>query len=235
MRAPHSLTSDEIKITKAESLGTTMHKLQRSITPQCLSQFSHGINNWGEVLPHQKTEIWQALDKMQQKRCAYCEIEIKTDRDYNNAHIEHFRQRSRYPQGTFQWANLFGSCNREDSCGKYKDRLPAYNHLDLIKMDVEDPEHFFMFLADGNAVPVKNLTLQDKNRAEETIRIFNINGSLRQIRETTVKGYLQTAEEFVKMAVEFEEEDWLPLLKKELDTIKTLPFATAIKHVLLPV
>lgn len=211
-----------------------MHKLQRPIPPQCLNHFSHGLNNWGDVLPLQKTEIWNALDEMQQKRCAYCEIEIKTDREHSNAHIEHFRQCARYPQGTFKWANLFGSCNRDDSCGKYKDRLPAYEHQDLIKMDIEDPEKFFMFLADGSVVPAKGLTPQDEHRAKETIRIFNINGSLRQIRETTVKGYLQTAEELAQMAVEFDEEDWLPLLKEELDTIETLPFATAIKHVLMP-
>ena len=122
-----------------------MHKLNRPIPPLCLNQFSHGRDNWGDVMPDNKAEIWRRIDDMQQKRCAYCEIDIRTDRGNNNAHIEHFRQRNNYPQGTFQWANIFGSCNRQDSCGKHKDGLSEYNHQDLIKLDTEDPEQFLAF------------------------------------------------------------------------------------------
>lgn len=213
-----------------------MHKLIRPIPPVCLSRYQHGRDNWRSMSPEHKGEIWLKLDEMQQKRCAYCEALIKTDKENSNSHIEHFRQRDRYHQGTFLWGNLFGSCNRMNSCGKYKDDLPAYNHQDLIKMDTEDPEHFLDFLPDGNVAPIKGLTPAEKNRAVETIRIFNLNGSLRQIRETAVKGYMQTAEEFAAYAEdpEFDEADWLPLLQEELDQIKDLPFTTAIKHVLLP-
>lgn len=212
-----------------------MHKLVRPIPPLCLSQYQHGRDNWGNVTPGHKSEIWLKLDEMQQHRCAYCEAAIKTERANSNAHIEHLRQRRSYPQGTFLWSNLFGSCNRQDSCGKHKDNLPAYDHQDLIKMDEEDPEQFLVFLADGNVVPAKGLRPSDKHKAEETIRIFNLNGALRQIRETAVKGYLQTAEELATYAEEFEEVDWLPLLQDELNQIKDLPFTTAIKHTLLPV
>ncbi|SHG35829.1 TIGR02646 family protein [Marinomonas polaris DSM 16579] len=211
-----------------------MHKLVRPIPPLCLSQYQHGRDNWSNVTPDHKSEIWLKLDEMQQHRCAYCEAAIKTDRNTSNSHIEHLRQRRSFSQGTFLWSNLFGSCNREDSCGKHKDNLPPYSHQDLIKMDEEDPEHFFEFLPDGNVVPVKGLRPEDKHRAEETIRIFNLNGALRQIRETAIKGYLQTAEELVTYVEEFEEVDWLPLLQDELNQIKDLPFTTAIKHTLLP-
>lgn len=212
-----------------------MHKLTRPIPPACLSQYQYCRDNWGNLIANGHIgEIWLKLDEMQQQRCAYCECAIKTYRENSNSHIEHFRQRRSYPQGTFLWGNVFGSCNRQDSCGKHKDDLPPYNHLDLIKMDVEDPETFLDFLADGNVVPAKGLNPGDKHRAEETIRIFNLNGSLRQIRETAIKGYIQTAEELASYAEEFDEADWLPLLQEELDSIKDLPFTTAIKHTLLP-
>lgn len=211
-----------------------MHKLVRPIPPSCLSQYQHGRDNWGSVTQDHKSEIWLKLDEMQQHRCAYCEAEIKTARENSNSHIEHLRQRRSYPQCTFLWSNLFGSCNRQDSCGKHKDNLPPYNQQDLIKMDEEDPEQFLDFLSDGNVVPAKGLNPDDKHRAEETIRIFNLNGALRQIRETAVKGYLQTAEEIATYVEEFDEADWLPLLQDELDKIESLPFTTAIKHVLLP-
>ncbi len=206
-----------------------MHKLTRPIPPICLSHYQHGRDNWKQVTPAHKSEIWLKIDAMQEKRCAYCESAIGN----RNAHIEHLRQRSRYPQGTFQWENIFGSCNRQNSCGKYKDNLPPYNHQDLIKMDDEDPEDFLQFLPDGNVVPAKGLNPAEKRRAEETIRIFNLNGSLRRIRETAIKGYIQTAEELAAFADEFEEHEWHPLLEDELDKIKKLPFTTAIKHVLL--
>lgn len=212
-----------------------MHKLDRPTQPPaCLNKYQHGQDNWVSVTSDDKGEIWAKLDEMQQNLCAYCEAEIKTE--IRNSHIEHFRQRRAhsYPQGTFLWSNMFGSCNRTDCCGKHKDGLPHYAHEDLIKMDDEDPEEFLEFLPDGNIVPIKGLSFTDNHRAEETIRIFNLNGALRQIRETEIVGYLQTAEELAKYAEEFDETEWLPLLQDELRKIKLLPFSTAIKHLILP-
>lgn len=211
-----------------------MHKLTRPTPPACLGRYMHGRDHWRSVTSAHKSEIWLKIDEMQQLRCAYCEAEIKTSKEDSNSHIEHFRQRSRHPADTFRWNNMFGSCNREDSCGKHKDRQPVYPHLDLIKMDVEDPDRYLFFLPDGNVAAKKGLNPREKTRAEETIRLFNLNGSLRQIRETMIKGYLQTAEEFAEMAAEFSPEDWQPLVEEELAAIEHLPFATAIKHVLLP-
>lgn len=213
-----------------------MHKLNRPIPPACLSRYQHGQNNWRQVTAEDKTEIWLKIDEMQQYRCAYCEATIKTAKGNRDAHIEHFRQKRRgcYPQGTFQWSNLFGSCDSTDSCGKFKDNLPPYNFQDLIKMDQDDPEDYLIFLPDGNVEPKKGLHPNPKKMAVETIRIFNLNGPLRKIRESEVKGYIQTAEFLTEMAEEFEEKDWLPLLQDELNSIKGLPFETAIRHILLP-
>lgn len=211
-----------------------MHQLNRPVAPACLNKYQHGKDNWNSVTQEDKLQIWQQLNTMQQYRCAYCEGGTKTASDDSNAHIEHFRQRSRYPQGTFKWANIFGSCNRQDSCGRHKDQLPDYSHEALIKMDDENPEEFLRFLPDGGVVQAGGVTEQQAHRATETIRIFNLNGSLCRIRKTYVTGYIQTAEELAQIAAEFEEEDWMPLLEEELASIADSPFATAIKHVLLP-
>jgi len=176
----------------------------------------------------ERAEIWTQLDAMQGQRCAYCEADIvEGDRE-----IEHFRQRSRYPQGTYAWDNLFGSCKRTDTCGKHKDTCGPYTHTDLIKPDIEDPEAFLVFSPDGAVHPRANLSPADRHRAAETIRIFNLNGVLRQIRRSELCGYLQTAESFAEMAANFDESEWLPLLQSELDNTAHLPYATAIKHVL---
>lgn len=208
-----------------------MHHLNRPPAPRCLIRYRHGQNNWGDVRNEDKAEIWAGLNEMQGNRCAYCECEIRTGPHNHHAHIEHFRQRNRHPQGTFEWYNLFGSCNRAESCGKHKDKQ-AYNHQDLIKADTENPEHYLRFLPDGQVVPADNLEPQEIKRAEETIRVFNLNGSLRQIRETYVKGYQQTAKELLNLAEVFDEEDWRPLLEQELTAIAGQPFETAIRHIL---
>ena len=101
-----------------------MHKLNRPEAPDCLSKFKIG-DDWGKVSWQDKDEIWINLKEMQGARCAYCETTIILERPYrkDSAHIEHLRQKNKdvYPEGTFAWSNLFGSCNNEDSCGKHKD------------------------------------------------------------------------------------------------------------------
>lgn len=208
-----------------------MRRLHRPEAPRCLKKYRHGCHNWGHVTGDDKGEIWASLNIMQENRCAYCESDIRTNVGDSNAHIEHFRQRSRYQQGTFEWSNLFGSCNRADSCGGHKDKQ-SYDYNDLIKMDQEDPDHYLRFIGDGQVLAAEGLSAVCERKANETIRIFNLNGSLRQIRETHVIGYLQTAKEIAEMALEFEESEWLPFLEEELQAIAGQPFETAIRHVL---
>ena len=208
-----------------------MHQLNRDpVPPLGLSRYQHGRDTWGRERPTftERQGIWQKLDSMQAGRCAYCEAQLAED----NRHIEHFRQRSRFQQGTFDWNNLFGSCNRVTSCGKHKDSCGAYIPDDLIKPDEEDPEHFLVFDASGSVSPRKALSPAELQRAAETIRILSLNGVLSQIRRTEVVGYVQTAEQFADFAQHFPEDEWLPLLQQELQNIENLPFATAIRHVL---
>jgi uncharacterized protein (TIGR02646 family) len=212
-----------------------MHRLIRpAIAPTCLSHYRHGNNQWSDILPVEKTEIWKKLDEMQQGRCAYCENTLDKRNNRYVAHIEHFRQRDRFPQGTFSWANLFGSCERKDSCGKHKDTCGSYDHESLIKPDVEDPEYFFIFVVDGSIAIRQGLSSAEQRRASETLRVLSLDaeyGALRQMRYSMVYGYLQTAEYLAEVADEFPEE-YPELLQQELDAIEHFPFVTAIKHIL---
>lgn len=206
-----------------------MHKLQRGVAPACLANYQHGLHNWSNIEPADKVAIWTELEAMQGKCCAYCEADISG----TGKHIEHFCQRGRYPQGTFAWGNLFGSCNRQDSCGKHKDeKAAAYKDADLIKPDIEDPESLLVFDSNGGVSPRRTLSSQDTQRASETIRVFNLDGVLKAIRRNELAGYIQTAELFADMAQHFSEAEWLPLLQEEIGNITRLPFSTAIRHVL---
>jgi len=210
-----------------------MHKLIRGEAPNCLSKFRHGKNNWGDVTTGEKDKIWKKITKMQGIYCAYCESDLQQ----GGKHIEHFRQKnsSIYPQGTFQWDNLFGSCNRIESCGIHKDHCGSYAPDDLIKPDTDDPEYFFRFISDGTIAIKSGLSDQEQNRAKETLRIFNLDaerGTLRQIRESMVTGYIQNYEMLLEIFEVLGKDEYEISLKQELDKINNLPFSTAIKHVI---
>jgi uncharacterized protein (TIGR02646 family) len=209
-----------------------MHKLNRGIAPACLEQYQHGRDNWGAVTSAEKVMIWAELEVMQAQRCGYCEADISNV----PRHIEHFHQKGRYPTTTFLWSNLFGSCNRQDSCGKHKDHCDSYDPADLIKPDVDDPEYFFVFVSDGTIAVRQNLNAHDQQRARETLRVFNLDaehGPLRRMRQQAAAGYIQTSEEFYRIALEYPEAEWRDLLDDELSAIANEPFFTAIKHVLI--
>jgi uncharacterized protein (TIGR02646 family) len=210
-----------------------MRNLQRGPMPVCLAKFNHGVNVWEDVLGDDKTEIWNALIAMQGNRCAYCECELF---GYER-HIEHFRQRERHAAGTFDWSNLFGSCNSAESCGKHKDSCGTYDPTSLIKADDENPDDFFVFVKDGTISIRIGLTAAAMLRAEETLRIFNLNsktGRLRQMRRAAVLGHWHTIEEIFEFAAADPQNEcgWRQLLEDEIRRAMTLPFSTAVRHAL---
>lgn len=209
-----------------------MHLLTRGHAPDCLKNYQHGRDNWRDLNNNDRIELWQALETMQGNRCAYCEAELQQGR----RHIEHFVQKGRDPRVTFQWDNLFGSCNRQDTCGKHKDHDAGHYHAaDLLKPDIDDPDDFFVFVPDGTIYPRQWLNAEQQCRAEETLRVFNLDaehGALRRMRKAATAGYLQTAETLWSLVDEFSDEEWQSLLDEELAAIEHLPFVTAIRHTL---
>lgn len=203
-----------------------MHKLHRGQAPSCLNRHHRNSgNDWQKVSPEDKTEIWAALQAMQLDRCAYCESKITAPKQ----HIEHFCLRSSSPQKTFDWSNLFGSCNNQEHCGKHKDNQ-SFQPADLIKPDVEDPEKLFLFSSDGIVAIRHNLAPKDQHRAEETIRLFNLNAaSLKNRRWQAVQGYLGLAEE----QFELSDTEWRQYIDDELQVAAGNAFVTAIRHMLM--
>lgn len=215
-----------------------MHQLERPEAPTCLSKYRHSRHQWKDLTAEDKNEIWQQLEKMQLKRCAYCECKMILHPERQDVHIEHFRPKSTYPQGTFEWKNLFGSCIHQDSCGRHKDHCGPYDTNDLIKPDEEDPEAYFLFVSDGTIVPRQGLSEKDKKRAEVTLQVFNLDakhGRLQSMRRSAVSPYLDTAETLLEIAQAYGEDAYNSSLQGELEDIKALPFVTAIKHVLMGV
>jgi uncharacterized protein (TIGR02646 family) len=210
-----------------------MHKLERGIAPAGL-HYQPNHHKWGEGVPtpDEYSSIWDALSAMQEGRCAYCEAILKDDAK----HIEHFgaRNPNYYPQGEFEWANLFGSCNCRDSCGKHKDgKGRPHSWRELIKPDVDDPADFFIFESDGDISPRDNLSPGNLKRAEETLRVFNLknNFDLRNARMTTLRRFKQQAADHAACWEEMPEEV-IAEIDRLLDEANSLPYISWIRHTL---
>jgi uncharacterized protein (TIGR02646 family) len=155
-----------------------MHKLDRALVtePACLAQYDHKRQTWDDLRDDHKREIREALEVMQQMRCAYCEGAYYS----HDRHIEHFRRKNsgQFPELTFIWTNLFLSCDadNQEHCGHYKDRKGSpYNPEDLIKPDDDEPDDYLYFHSSGEVRPWSGIDEARERRAKETIRVFNLN------------------------------------------------------------
>jgi uncharacterized protein (TIGR02646 family) len=147
-----------------------MRLLDRGNEPDCLKKFN-GVSKWTDVTQQDKLEIWAHLEQMQGKFCAYCECSIND----KNRHIEHFRKKENFPKLTFEWINLFGSCDNKNRCGHFKDRKKTtYNPDDIIKPDRKSIGNCLSFAIDGTVKVKKNGLPECESKIAETLRVFNL-------------------------------------------------------------
>lgn len=209
-----------------------MRRLDRNAVaaPACLASYQHGAHTWNDVSALHRSQIRAGLEQMQGRRCAYCEGSL----DVLGYHIEHFRRKdgAHFPHLTFVWANLYWSCDQADSCGRYKDHgAGAYVPNDLVDPCLDDPDHFFRFRSDGTISFRSGLSVADMRRAEQTLRVFNLNpkwGRLRNMRKAAVSAYVT----LVDGCREFSLAELQDFLREELELAAALPFSAAIRHVL---
>lgn len=209
-----------------------MQKLDREnvVEPACLANYQHGHDHWDDMTPGDKAQIRQQLEQMQGRRCAYCEGSL----DVLGNHIEHFRRKGQghFPECTFAWSNLYWSCDQDDLCGHFKDHgAGTYQVDDLIDPCSDNPDAFYRFRSDGTISVRSGLPPADTHKAVETLRVFNLHpqwGRLRNMRKGAVSAYASLIED----CVGFSPDELRDLLNEELTAAATLPFFTAIRHVL---
>lgn len=205
-----------------------MKKLNR-YPSNCLVGLLPGQNGWMEA---SKDDIWIQLDNMQNGYCAYCECHLK------RKHIDHFKTREAYPQETFSWGNIFGSCGDSSQaggwgrCGIYKDAdAGRYDITELIKPDVDEPNDYLLFLTSGKVIARPNLTKLALRKAEETIRVFNLNGNsaLFNSRRSAILAIQKEIDELYQMYDELGD-DWPSFLDEALANVCGKEFQTALEH-----
>lgn len=216
-----------------------MHKIDRSAVPHpiCLNQYNHPAHRWDNLNAQCKREIREsviALSSQQNAypRCAYCEGPV-----YHEGHIEHFRRKKKFPELTFEWENLFFSCDGRYHCGHYKDRkdAPPYNPDNLIKPDIDDPDNFLYFSSNGEVWVRNGLNKTDAERALKTIDVFGLNDPvLVANRKKSLDQYKKDLDLLLSF---FEErpEDTINYINNEIEENKRHPYSTTIKHFFLSI
>jgi len=205
-----------------------MKKLDRSITiePACLSDYCYKTKNWDAVTSEDKEQIRNGLFDMQGRCCAYCEGPL----DVLGQHIEHFRRKSHHPYLTFQWSNLFWSCDQRDSCGHFKDHgAGVYSPNDIVNPCLEDPDHFFKFRSNGTIDIREGISAAEAHRAKETLRVFNLDqkfGRLRTMRKCAALPYIQAVDDILGLAPP----DRTEFIDAEIQAAENLPFSSVIRH-----
>lgn len=112
--------------------------------------------------------------------CGYCECRLtETDGTLRRgcSRLDHVLPQSRYGKLTFEWGNLILSCPCKDHCDCYKG-----NEIGIIDPHKENPRDFITFAFDAlrephkvSAVASPRLDEQEEKRANDTIRILNLN------------------------------------------------------------
>ena len=206
-----------------------MRKLDRTAVPapSCLAEYYRQHKRWDDVMSEDKRPIREALGSMQNDLCAYCEGPLRDD-----AHIEHFRRRHDAPQLTFAWKNLFLSCNEPTHCGHHKDRSGSpYDPADLVKPDEDDPDEFLFFSSAGDVRPRSGIDEAKRRRAEETIRVFNLNhGALRALRRRALAVYQGLEPDILGALEAFEATDREQLIAAEIAATAHDPYGASIRH-----
>lgn len=120
----------------------------------------------------------QAYDE-QSGECAYTGMPLNKSAV---VHLDHFRKKSIYPLLTFDWSNLFAAVKDNHYGSDYKDNQingtnAAHYYQLLINPAIESPEAYFWYSNDGKVHPKAGLTPTDFEKANTTIRLFNLNQS----------------------------------------------------------
>lgn len=114
-----------------------------------------------------------------------CYSELRADLEGLGYHIEHLCPKSIYPVGTFDYANLAASALSKDDLNIFKTikedtfgghaKLSAYDPALFILCHDPDCARYFAYLSDGRVVPRDKLNNFEKDRANYTIGLLNLN------------------------------------------------------------
>lgn len=155
----------------------------------------HNPTRWEDVPYEIRANVREyILNSEQSGFSAY--TERKLDSADESLHVDHFlKQQLCTVRQRFEWTNLFVDehAGSELYGADYKDnsKHSPVNSLEdnqkLINPSLEDPHEYFEYVANGDIVPKSELHQFQKERADFTIKAFNLNGSLTNQRRDVLR------------------------------------------------
>lgn len=172
-----------------------MRKIDKGAPLESFSEFvkTHPQASWEEA--KDVSHIWREymLHCEQHGMSGYTEEPLRL----NHSHIDHFHKRSLFSELIFDWNNFVVDGVDETYGAKFKDKY-VKNREDndmLINPVVEDAGRFFKYELNGNISVASGLSPSDAERANYTIKAFNLNeASLSERRKTIINIVLDTFE-----------------------------------------
>lgn len=169
------------------------HRLQEPVELKRYRADSPG-GSWeaGDFRPV-RTIVRRQLNLEQEGLCVYCEQELGEDQ----GHVEHIRPKGVTPALTFVYANLAHSCQGPGHCGHHR------KCQEFIEPRPGCNRFFDAMSLDGRIVASVELSLDQKERADITVRILGLNSpSLSRQRKqyADVLRYLSAVERKVFIA-----------------------------------
>ena len=158
-------------------LGDGGYHLNRSNASPPISR-QQASSRWNSF--KHKTNVSGFLNTEQYGLCAYSEI--RPDFVGLETHIEHIQPKSNYPLRTFDYHNLvlcalsdqdLKDRARDDIFGGHA-KLGNYDENQFISPLQNDCHQYFIYLSDGRIEPNNKLTLQERDKAQYTIDLLNL-------------------------------------------------------------
>ncbi len=114
-----------------------------------------------------KPYIRNALFKMSNGKCCYCEVKLAEEG--KDMHVEHFHPKSKYPDEVVSWKNLLPSCKR---CNGSKSIHDTYEE-EIINPSVDNPKDY-LYMA-NYWYKCKATNEKDRKKAKDTIDVLSLN------------------------------------------------------------
>jgi uncharacterized protein (TIGR02646 family) len=128
-------------------------------------------------------QIQRVLKQMFHGKCAYCESHVE---HVSDAHIEHYRPKSRFRHLTFDWDNLLLACGKGNSIQYKSDKFPeADEGGPIVNPCVDDPDEHLDFQYDERTKLASVYGKTVRGRTTETLLGLN-RAELRQYRSRQV-------------------------------------------------
>lgn len=158
-----------------------MRKIFKGEDPTCLDSAERNGWTWDEFVAkdHDGYLICrEQANTEQQGVCAYTELPLDVEKV--TVHFDHFRKKSIYPKLRFKWDNLFAAVKDNRFGADFKDGIVNGQNHKQVYASILSPltvglQDYFHYATSGEIEPMSGLSEESFEKAEETIRVFNLN------------------------------------------------------------